>query len=100
MKLPVDFSDDYPPDTILYAIDFVNDLPPGDTIASAVWQVIVSTGSDPLPASHLNGAAVIVGTEVRQSISNLQSGVLYTMRALVTTQNGNKISLFSHVRAD
>lgn len=100
MKLPVDFSDAEPTDTIVYTIDFVQDLAVGDSIATAAWQIIVSSGVDPLASAHTVGAPVIVGTEVRQTVGGLISGNYYVMRALVTTALGNKVSLFSHVRSD
>lgn len=100
MELPADFSSVEPTDVQTFIIDFVNDLADSDSISAALWQIIVSTGNDPLAAARTVGDPVIVGTEVRQTVTGLISGNYYVMRALVTTTLGNKVSLYSHVRSD
>lgn len=99
MKLPSDFSDSTPAENAAYTIDFVYDLPAGNTIASAVWQLIDPSGVDKNTASRLVGSPVIVGTKVQQTMTGLLSGVNYVTRALATTSQGNVISLFAHVRS-
>lgn len=99
MRLPVDFSDSYPAESATYAIDFVNDLASGDSIASALWQILSISTADPNPQSHAVGSPTVVGTEVHQVCSGLLVGVTYTMRVLVVTTLGNRVSLFAHVRS-
>lgn len=99
-RLPTDFSDTTPAQSATYSIDFVNDLAAGDSISSALWQILAISTADSNPQSHAVGSPTIVGTEVRQVCSGLLTGVLYTMRALVVTANGNRVSLFSHVRSE
>lgn len=99
MRLPADFSDTAPARSEVYTIDFARDLGSGDSIASAVWQIISPTRADEAAASRAVGDPVIVGTTVSQTAVGLRSGVQYVMRALVTTTQGNSISLFSHVRS-
>jgi hypothetical protein len=98
MKLPAEFSDSYPAESAVYTIDFVNDLAVGDSIQSAIWQILSISTADPNPQSHAIGGPSIVGTEVQQTCAGLLTGVLYTMRALVITAQANKVSLFAHVR--
>jgi hypothetical protein len=83
-----------------YALDFVNDLQPGDSIASVIWTCEVAAKSD-MPdegaAAHIIGAAGISGTKTTQRVSGLSPGVTYCLTAVATTTKGDTVSLWSHV---
>ena len=83
-----------------FSFDFVNDLDTDDTITSATWTCAVaakSEGTDGNAAACINGPAVFTGTKTSQRVSGLQSGVVYVLRADVTTAEGDYVSLWSHV---
>ena len=83
-----------------YTFDFVNDLQTGDTIQSAVWTCAVaakSAGFDPDAAGCISQPAVYTGTKTTQRVSGMLPGVTYVLRATVTTQNNDIISLWSCV---
>lgn len=61
----------------VFTVDFVNLLPPGVTVVSAVWSMGVHLGRDPAAASMLRGAYSIVGSEVRQMIGGGLAVVIY-----------------------
>lgn len=83
----------------VFGLNFVNDLPTGDSILSVVFTLTVKDGFgvDPSPAAHLNGTPGFSGTTVLQRLSGLLPGVTYVVQAVVTTALGNTISLYSHV---
>lgn len=82
----------------VFGLDFVNDLPPLDSIRAVSFTLIVDQGSDPNPSSHLNGSPGFSGTVALQRISGLLGGVNYLIQATVTTALGNTISLYSYIR--
>jgi hypothetical protein len=91
----------------MFGLDFVNDLTATETLSTAVWTIDVRYGVDPAPASHLVGPPVLVvpvGTTLQtatvQRISGLLPDVTYTVRAVVTTNAGNMLSLWSHIRGE
>ena len=92
-----DFSPADNSDSELYALDFVNDLPAGDSIIGGALTLTVYRGTDADPSSRLAGGFSVDGTKVIQRIRNLTAGVIYTLQIVVTTQQGNSISLFSHI---
>jgi len=83
-----------------YSFDFVNDLKPGDSIASVVWACGVAPRSEVAdsnaPAS-INGPPVFTGTKTTQRVSGLLPGVIYTLTATVVSTDGDTVSLWSHV---
>lgn len=97
-----DFDPSDTPESEPYCFDFVKDLPDGDTITGAVWTCAVAAISeavDATPASRLSGSATFQGTKTFQRVVGLQPGVTYRLQAVVTTQQGNSISLWAHVEA-
>lgn len=92
-----DYDPSDPGENEVYAIDFVNDLPTGSTIAGATVALTVQTGSDPSPSSHLIGGYFVVGTVVSQQISGLLAGNVYTLQIVITTSGGGSISLWAHI---
>jgi hypothetical protein len=83
----------------VFGLNFVNDLPSGDSILSVVFTLTVKDGygTDPNPSAHLNGTPGVSGTTALQRLSGLLPGVTYILQAIVTTALGNTISLYSHV---
>lgn len=87
----------------------VNDLDvtDGEIITAVVggqWSLTVSQGVDANPSAHLIGAAAIVipdgsttAVATTQRISGLLPDVIYIAQAVVTTNQGNTYSLYSHI---
>lgn len=85
----------------VYCIDFVNDLPTGDTLISAVWACSVSSGTDPNPSARLSGVPQIFNpTKTTQLIIGGLAGVSYILQAVVQTTQGNTLSLWSRSRVE
>jgi len=83
-----------------YTLDFVNDIASGDTIVEAVWYCTVaddSDGADENSADHVALPATYEGTKTLQFVSGLVDGVKYILKAVVGTQAGETVSLYSHV---
>ena len=78
----------------------MNDLGATDTITGAGVTLVVKTGTDPNPASHLIGAFYVEGTQVIQRIRGLLPYNVYTLQIVAGTQLGNSISLFSHITCE
>lgn len=102
-----DFSPAQQNENLEYTLDFVNDIPEGDTLTAAVWQLLVRRGTDPNPGSHLVGPATLVtpeGTTVQtataQRIAGVLPDVLYTVKVTVTTSKGNTVSNFTHLAGE
>ena len=87
-----------PGENQVYGFDFVNDLNPGDTIVSQNSYLTVQTGIDSNPSSHLQGNPVLfTPTIVIQRIFDLLPGVTYDFQVVVTTQDGDVLSLYSRI---
>ena len=83
-----------------FSFDFVNDIEADDTITAAVWTCGVaakSAGQDGNAAACIDGLALFTGTKTTQRVSALQPGVIYMLRADVTTAKGDVVALWSHV---
>lgn len=87
-----------------FGFDFVNCVAADETVSAAVWSLIVVRGTDSAPASHLLGPPRLVTpqgstqqTATVQGVGGLLPGVLYKIRALVTTSQGNVRELYSHI---
>lgn len=85
----------------------MNDLVEGETLTLAIWDLSVREGVDPDPGSHLIEAPALVTpdgttaqTATMQRIAGLLPDVRYTVRAVVTTSLGNKLSLWSHIQGE
>jgi hypothetical protein len=65
-----------------------------------VWTCSVaakSEGADPDAAGCITDAAVFDNTRTTQRVSGMKGGVIYLLRADITTQNGDVVALWSHV---
>lgn len=83
------------------------DLSEGETLTLATWDLTVREGVDPNPNSHLIDAPALVTpagttaqTATMQRIAGLLPDVRYTVRAVVTTSIGNKLSYWTHVQGE
>lgn len=95
---------DFPPadevESETYTFDFVRDLADGEVIINATWYCTVaadSEGTDEAAADHVAIAAEYIGTKTMQHISGLVADVKYVLQAVVETDQGNTVSLWSHV---
>lgn len=73
----------------VYALDFAADLAAGETLSTATFTIAVVDGIDASVAAMLSGSASVVGTEARQRVRNGVAGVVYELKATVTTSAGN-----------
>lgn len=93
--------DQYPADqdeSEPYGFDFVNDFQSGETISTATWTITVRSGTDPSPSSKLIGSPAITGdTTTYQRVAGLLPNVVYVLKCLVTTNQGNSRALHTHV---
>jgi hypothetical protein len=83
-----------------YTLDFLNDLQRDDAIASVEWTCKVaakSAGDDPDAANCISGRAVFEGTKTTQRVHGMKLGVIYCLTAVVVTEKGDTVSLWSHV---
>lgn len=78
------------------AFNFVNDLNPGENIVSVEWEIATLEGQDANPASHFVDVPSVSGTIVAQRVTNFTVEARYRILARVTTDRGNKLSLWSH----
>jgi len=96
-----DFDPAQPVESMVFGFDFVKDLQVGDQVTAATWSCSVSPSSDnpdDAAASCVIGqAAVLPPTQTTQRIANLKAGVIYNLQADVTTQLGDKVSLWARV---
>lgn len=82
----------------VFGLDFVNDLPTGDSLTSVVFTIAVVSGTDATPSSRLDGSPGISGTTAIQRISDLLPNVNYVLVAIAETALGNTLILYSRVR--
>lgn len=99
-----DFSPAEQTESLIYGLDFCNDVSEGEVLTGVAWELTVREGVDPAPMSHLVGAPALVTPEgttaqtaTTQRIAGLLPDVLYTAQAIATTSLGNTFSLWSHI---
>lgn len=68
-----------------YEFELGDQLLFGETMSGATVAASVYTGTDPTPMAIIDGAAVIVGTKVRQKIIGGVDGVVYTLICVANT---------------
>lgn len=103
MYVGADYSPSDNPENELYGLDFVNDLPSGDSIATAAWTCSNANDTqvtDPTPSARIIAGPFISGTVTTARVSGLLTGVKYVLQATVTTTQGNTLILFTHVTAE
>jgi hypothetical protein len=75
----------------VFSVDYVNSLPPGVTIVTAVWTVASSHGT-PMPGMIVDIAA-ISGSVVSQLIGGGVPGVTYVPQCAATCSDGQVLIL-------
>lgn len=85
------------PESELFTFDFVNDLRPGDSIASAGWTCSAAVGTDAGAAGRVTGSPTVLGTRVTQRGGGFLPGVTYVMTALVHTALGDDLDLWAYL---
>lgn len=78
-------------------MDFVNDLPTGDSVSTVAFTMTVASGTDASPSSRIDGLPGVSGTQVGTRVSGLLPNVTYILKATVTTTLGNTLILYSHI---
>lgn len=104
MYVGVDFDPMETEESQTLGFDFVNHLQPNETLQSATWSCTVLRGTDGNPASHMLGPPRLVTpdgstlqTATVQGFGGFLPEVVYTLRAIVVTNQGNTRSYWSHV---
>jgi len=80
-------------ETVDLSFDFSGMLEIGETLASGAVTAEVFAGEDASPSSLIDGAAVLDGTIVTQSVTAGISGVVYVLNCAVTTNTGQDLIL-------
>lgn len=96
---------DFPPvnpgalDAGPYSIDFVNDVPSGVTISTALVTISVLQGTDSNPMNLIAGSnpSQIQGTIVTQLLRNFQSGNIYIFSIDAVGTDGNSYNLYAYI---
>ena len=87
-----------PDESQILAFDFVNDLPTGDAInAVQPWNITVMSGIDAAPQTHAIGPAFPSGTLSEQRVAGLLANVTYALEAVISTIQGNTLSLWAAI---
>jgi hypothetical protein len=74
--------------TETYTVDFVSDIPAGDSISSQSVVASVYSGTDGSPSSIVSGSASASGTRVSQNITGGVAGVVYELLWTAGTAGG------------
>lgn len=88
-RLSRDFDPIEPASQRWFYFDYSLELGPSETIASATFTCSLVRGTDPAPASHVLGPAMIVGTQIGAYCGNFVGGSWYSLEAVATTSAGN-----------
>lgn len=83
---------DFPPkpvsSTESRSLDFVNEIPAGDSISTKSVVASVYSGTDASPSSLISGSATSSGTIVTQNLTAGTLGVMYKLTWTVVTAGG------------
>lgn len=80
------------PEEDVIAVFRYTGLGEGETIESAIVTVEVHKGVDPAPENLKSGSPAVSGNEVRQLIVGGLPDVVYKLRCLATTSEGQTLS--------
>lgn len=78
------------------AFDFVNDVVEGENLLTVVWEIATLEGVDQNPETHFVDIPSVSGTVAAQRLTDFTVEARYRILARVTTDRGNKLSLWSH----
>jgi len=81
-----------PAELVVVTGDFALELNPGETI-TAIDSYVANTqrGQDSNPSAILYGAAVIIGSTIRQAITGGINGCAYSLKVTVDTNQGRTL---------
>lgn len=94
-NFPADSTESY-----ILGIDFVNDLPQGDSISGSTISCAVAPDSpenDASAPSRLTAGPFVNGTVVSGRFAGLQNNVKYILTFTVTTTQGNTLVDYTHM---
>lgn len=100
MYAGTDYQPADPEESEMYTFNFSNDLGESETITGATWSIKIVDGEDAAFASRLISSPENDNTKTSQRVAGLLPGVQYMLQAVVTTSDGNTLSLWSHVQCD
>ena len=80
-------------ETVIFTVDFADDLGVGEVISSAVWSCSVTEGIDQSPNNVISGSASMNGSQVITKLSNGIAGVSYSPICTVNTSLGQVLVL-------
>ncbi len=84
----------------VFTFDFTKRLGDAEAIIEATWFCTVaddSDGEDASASDHVSIPATFGDGKTSQHVSGLVAGVKYALQAVIGTDEGNVISLWSHV---
>lgn len=94
-----DFDPMDPGETRDLSFDFTSQLADCDRVSSATWAISVISGTDATPNTRLSGSPTVsCDSKVTQRHVGLLDDVRYRVTCTATTNNGEVLVLFSHVR--
>lgn len=100
MYVGADFSPIDASENILEGIDFVNDLPEGNTVASCVVTCENAPNTaviDPSPSSRITAGPFVSGTQVSVRLATCIANVTYRLIFVATTNAGDVYTLYSNI---
>lgn len=92
-----DFSPKLQGSTIPLEFNFTSQLPPSDSIVSAVTTCFVYSGIDPSPSALISGSSSASGAVVTQNVTAGVAGVIYYLLCSATTTNGLVLQLAGYL---
>jgi len=84
-------------ETVTIPFDFLSDLAPTETIATATVTASVYSGVDATPSSIISGSDVISGSEVLQKVTGGVVGVIYGLLCQATTSTGQSLAMSMYI---
>lgn len=87
------FDGKYQGETVVLTFDFTSALAASETISSATVSAVTYSGTDASPSTIINGAAVISGQTVKQSVTGGVEGVMYNLTCSVETSAGQVVQI-------
>lgn len=80
-------------ETVIFTVDFADDLGVGEVINTAVWSCTVTEGQDQSVSNVINGSASMNGSQVNTKLSNGIAGVSYAPICTISTSLGQVLIL-------
>jgi hypothetical protein len=106
MYIGNDLPDMSPNDIRTVALDFVNDLAPGEVLQTptafleAPSDLNVGGGTDSTPMVRITNGPTILGTMIGVQISHPIANVIYRLRLSGITNQNNTPELYTHIKCE